>query len=244
MPNLTTGFPSLNSGDYNKDMKEMREWAMSLTDELRAILCNLDAGNVAEAGTVKAQNIDTAQAKIKDAQIKSLTADKLTAGTIDTGEITISNSDGNRKMNIQDDSIVFYEYDNTTNENKIRIGMGRLEGTNKYIFTVQNSDKTQGLYMDDGDQMYFTGEIRGGKIKSDTEIDVGTVITVGKKITLQDTEKETGWENAATIAVSNEVLLISAANHRRIMLNTEGGAGVLINGLDIVQEIEDIKNKL
>lgn len=171
MPNLTTGFPSLNSGDHNKDMKEMREWAMSLTDELRAILCNLDAGNVTEAGTVKAQNIDTAQAKIKDAQIKSLTADKLTAGTIDTGEITVQGESKTGKMTITGKTIEMYDSQN------LRILIGEKGGN--YIFTVQSFDengKAQGIYMDDKGEVYMTGHIQTEKdciIKGELKVGFG-----------------------------------------------------------------------
>ena len=88
MPNLTTGFPK-RTGNLEEDYENLYNWSVSLIDELKSILCNLDSGNVTEANSVKAQNIDCTQARIKDAQMQSLTADKLTAGEIDAREIIV-----------------------------------------------------------------------------------------------------------------------------------------------------------
>lgn len=165
MPNLTTGFPK-RTGNIEEDYENLYNWSISLIDELKSILCNLDIGNVTEAMSVKAQNIDCTQARIKDAQMQSLTADKLTAGTIDTGEITVKNERGKYEMEMRGDSLIFYE------DGVIRIALGRSEDGG-YIFTVQNKDETQGIYMDSGGNAVFTGEIRGGKISADTVIEAG-----------------------------------------------------------------------
>lgn len=236
MPNLTSALPK-KTGDINKDYDRLYNWAVSLVDELKAILCNLDSGNVSEAAKVQARNIDCSKAKIKDAQIRSLTADKLTAGTIDTGEITISNSNGKHEMNMQDDSLIFSE------DGKIRIAMGRLNNSDSYVFIVQNKDASQGLYMDDGKRLYFTGEIQGGKLSSDTIIDVGTDVKIGRSIILKDTyEGGTGADAAAEIFVDFGTMYIKANNNRQINIQTDGR--VIINNVDVLQEIKDIKSKL
>ena len=168
MPNLTTPFLNLKGQDINEDMKKINEWSVSLIDELKTILCNLDSGNVTEAGSVKAQNIDVAQARIKGAQIQSLTADKLTAGTIDTGEITISNEEEKNgtkgRIEIANQQIVF------TEDSVDRIIIGRTYTLNEdgekvwhYTFTVQNSDGTQGIYMDEDGNINITGAIQTDK---------------------------------------------------------------------------------
>lgn len=178
MANLTSALPR-RTGDLERDYNNLYSWATSLVDELKAILCNLDSGNVTEAAAVKAQNIDVSQAKIKDAQIKSLTADKLTAGTIDTGEITISNKDSSNSVVLDAKSMVF------TDENGVkRIAFGRNADGN-YIYTIQNKDATQGIYMQDDGNINVTGVFSTGKDGSPITIIDGNGIcgynTDGKK---------------------------------------------------------------
>ena len=93
MPNLTTPIPSKLTGRTDDDLKKLREWGTALIDELTYIFNNLNSANVKEAASVKAENIDTSSAKINNAQIGVLTADKLVAGTVDTDKVTVSDSD-------------------------------------------------------------------------------------------------------------------------------------------------------
>lgn len=187
MPNLTTPFLNLKGQDINEDMKKINEWSVSLIDELKTILCNLDSGNVTEAGSVKAQNIDVAQARIKGAQIQSLTADKLTAGTIDTGEITISNDAEKTDVYGTKNSIVIADQCITFSEKKsdgygtvdrIVIGEVGAENESKYIVRIQNRDGTQGIYMDENGDVRITGTftssdgvVSGGKLQVGIGID-------------------------------------------------------------------------
>lgn len=174
MPNLTTPFLKL-SGDTERDLKQIEQWSVSLVDELKSLLCNLDGGNVIEASSVKAQNIDCTTAKIKDAQVQSMTADKLTAGVIDVSEgISISGSHDDKEsggssgsMDITNESIEMRE------DGVLRIAIGRDEDGN-YIFTVQSADKTTGIYMNDKGEVYLTGAIRTTK-----DCSVGNFLTVG-----------------------------------------------------------------
>lgn len=179
MPNLTTPFLNLEGNDINKDMDDVQNWSISLIDELKYILCNLDAGNCQEASKVKAQNIDCSKAKIHNAQIQSLTADKLTAGTIDAREIIVENidadnintgmlnsklvnvgsSDSYGSVALTGDTLIFYEKvkdENGKTVNVPRIMMGRDEAHN-YIFTVQSRDAKQGIYMDSDGNIVMTG---------------------------------------------------------------------------------------
>lgn len=151
MPNLTTPFLNLKGEDINDDMQKIKEWSVSLIDELKYILCNLDAGNVSEANSVKAQNIDCTTARIKGAQIQSLTADKLSAGTIDAGEITVKGESDRGKMVMSGETLAFYEKGNS----RPRIYIGR-DG-DAFVFEVQSSDGKQGVYMDESGQVYMTG---------------------------------------------------------------------------------------
>ena len=77
MPNLVTGFPR-RTGDTTQDVKEFYDWAVSLVDELKQLLNNLDAGNVLEAASVKADNI---------ADLDNFIAEHITAGTIVTNTL-------------------------------------------------------------------------------------------------------------------------------------------------------------
>ncbi|MCI8404065.1 MAG: hypothetical protein HFE49_04100, partial [Clostridia bacterium] len=45
MPNLTTPYLNLGGRDIDKDMDDVQDWSIALIEELRYILCNLDAGN-------------------------------------------------------------------------------------------------------------------------------------------------------------------------------------------------------
>ena len=178
MPNLTTPFLKLSGKSTENDLKQIEDWSVSLIDELKSILCNLDSGNVTEAGSVKAQNIDCTKARIKGAQIQSLTADKLTAGTIDTGEITVKGeSDDGGTMIMTGESLVFYEKCNDETGKTVdalRIALGRND-KGIYIFTVQSADGHSGIYMDENGEVFFTGTVSTTK-----NAEIGTNIVVGK----------------------------------------------------------------
>ena len=77
MPNLVTGFPR-KTGNTVQDIKEFYDWAVSLVDELKQLLNNLDAGNVLEAASVKADNV---------ADLENFIAEHITAGTIVTNTL-------------------------------------------------------------------------------------------------------------------------------------------------------------
>ena len=73
MPNLTTPYLNLGGRDIDKDMDDVQDWSIALIEELRYILCNLDAGNCMEAGKVQAKNIDCSKARIHNAQDRKST---------------------------------------------------------------------------------------------------------------------------------------------------------------------------
>ncbi len=83
--------PPGESGNLKKDVDELRTRFTLVLKELEYLLCNLDEENVTRAASVYAENIDTTHAKISDAQIGGVSADKLEAGTIDAREVTIEN---------------------------------------------------------------------------------------------------------------------------------------------------------
>lgn len=170
MPNLTTPFLNLKGEDTGEDLKAIQEWSTALIDELKYILCNLDAGNVTEAGSVTASNIDCTKARIKGAQIQSLTADKISAGTIDAGEVTIASEDVHGTMKLDGESLQMYD-----GNGKLRIAFGQDEDGN-YIFTVQNADETQGVYMDETGEVYMTGTLNAKDgIISGKAVNIGEV---------------------------------------------------------------------
>lgn len=87
--------PPSDSGNLKKDFDELRTRFTMVLKELEYLLCNLDEENVTRAASVYAENIDTTHAKIADAQIEGLTADKLTAGTINADVVAIKNLSAN-----------------------------------------------------------------------------------------------------------------------------------------------------
>ena len=88
-----------------KRLDELDGIFSELLRQLNFLLGNLGAENVIEAASVRAENIDTTNAKIVNAQIKNLSADKIKAGTLDLSKgITITNG-GSNSMTITQDSI-------------------------------------------------------------------------------------------------------------------------------------------
>lgn len=83
--------PDFEGKNLKEEVEELKSRFCAVLKELEYLLCSLDEENVMRAGSVYAENIDTAHAKISDAQIGSISADKLTAGTIDAEKITIKN---------------------------------------------------------------------------------------------------------------------------------------------------------
>ena len=230
MPNLTTGFPK-KTGNLESDYENLYNWSVSLIDELKSILCNLDSGNVTEVNSVKAQNIDCTQARIKDAQMQSITADKLTAGTIDARDINVINinadnintgtlnseivniesEDAKGKLILDGDSLIFYEKDGDKIYQRIAIGRGE---DGKYIFTVQNRDGTQGVYMDSGGNINITGNIGGA-----SNISVTSDVDIGETLNFKDRDTQT---NGGIISISNNRLYIAGVGSRGIEIYTKG----------------------
>lgn len=214
MPNLTTPFLKL-SGDTEQDLQKIEQWSVALVDELKSVLCNLDSGNVGEAASVKAQNIDCTKAKIKDAQVQSMTADKLTAGVINVSEgISISGSHDDKESGGSDGSMeITNESIEMTENGVLRIAIGRDENGN-YIFTVQSRDGNSGIYMTEDGEVYLTGAIRTTK-----DCSVGNFLTVGDIGGAAVYFKNPTGGNDAEIVLDGEDLHI----------NTPKG-GVYING--------------
>ena len=249
MPNLTTGFPK-KTGNLESDYENLYNWSVSLIDELKSILCNLDSGNVTEANSVKAQNIDCTQARIKDAQMQSITADKLTAGTIDARDINVINinadnintgtlnseivniesEDAKGKLILDGDSLIFYEKDGDKIDQRIAIGRGE---DGKYIFTVQNRDGTQEVYMDSGGNINITGNIGGA-----SNISVTSDVDIGETLNFKDRDTQT---NGGIISISNNRLYIAGVGSRGIEIYTKGNIDLncgscRINGKNVLTD--------
>ena len=83
--------PRASGGDLKKEVESLKSGFTAVLKELEYLLCNLDEDNVMRAGSVYAENIDTTHAKIADAQIGDLSADKLKTGTLDASRINVVN---------------------------------------------------------------------------------------------------------------------------------------------------------
>lgn len=157
MPLLTVGYP-IEKWDTDENVKEVKNVLNETIDQLRYILCNLDAGNVIEAASVKAQNIDVTQAQIQDAQIGSLKADKIYAGTIDSNKVSIRNKSGGKQIDITGSYIHFTE--NGTD----RAGMGYLsDGTFVFYINDPSGEKVR-IGLDSGGNAYVRGTIDSSTI--------------------------------------------------------------------------------
>lgn len=157
MPLLTVGYP-MERWDTDANVTEIKNVLNETIDQLRYILCNLDAGNVIEAASVKAQNIDVTQAQIKDAQIGSLKADKLWAGTIDSGKVSIKEKDSNKTIDITGSYIHFEE------NGKDRAGMGYLpDGTFVFYINDPSGQQVQ-IGLDSDGNAYVRGTVDSSTI--------------------------------------------------------------------------------
>lgn len=160
MPNLTTPIPSRLSGNTAEDIRAIKKWGTALIDELTYIFNNLDAGNVSEAASVKAENIDTSNAKITNAQIGNLTADKLRAGQVDTDLVVVQSESGNlsisgNSINISDNSVDRFKAE----YNPI---------TDLFTFALYNNEGQPTVYINSAGNAVFSGRIDSSEIYSST----------------------------------------------------------------------------
>lgn len=167
MPNLTTPIPSKLTGNTADDMKAIKKWGTALIDELTYIFNNLDTGNVKEAASVKAENIDTNNAKIQNAQIGALTADKLKAGTVDTNLVTVESESGN--LSISGNEIIISD-----NRNE-RFCAKYDPAADLFNFTLYNSLGQPTVYINSLGNAVFSGKIDASEIYSSTIIGTDSV---------------------------------------------------------------------
>ena len=160
MPNLTTPIPPALTGNQEEDLKRLKRWGTALVDELTYLFGHLDAGNVLEAASVKAENIDTNSAKIENAQIGALTADKLIAGTVDTEKVTVA--DGNGKLEISGSEIIIRD------RNYPRFMAAYDRTTGKFRFVLCNEDGVPTVSINSSGDAIFSGQVESSSIFSST----------------------------------------------------------------------------
>ncbi len=162
MPNLTTPVPPKLTGDANADVEILKRWGTALIDELTYLFNNLDSGNVIEAASVKAENIETVNAKISNAQIGALTADKLVTGSVDTSRVTVADNSGN--MTISGSMIVISDKD------RERFVAAYDKDEDKFRFELYNSDGMPTVSINSDGDAVFSGLLESAKIFSSTII--------------------------------------------------------------------------
>ena len=162
MPNLTTPIPPKLTENPAEDVKRLKEWGTALIDELSYIFAHLDAGNVTEAASVKAENIDTTSAKIANAQIGTLTADKLTAGTVDTDKVTVSSDDG--KLTLSGSEIAISDRD------QLRFLAGYDRKGKEFYFLLCNQEGKPTVAINSNGDAVFTGQVESSKVYASTII--------------------------------------------------------------------------
>ncbi|MEG1441175.1 MAG: hypothetical protein RSC29_00790 [Oscillospiraceae bacterium] len=226
MPNLTTPIPSRLSGDTKNDIAAIKDWGTGLIDELSYIFNNLDAGNVSEAAAVKAENINTNTAKIKNAQIGELTADKLTAGTIDTEKITVA--DGSHNLQITGSKIAIN--DGVQNRFKVEYDKER----NAFSFALFNNNGEPTVYINSFGDAVFSGQLEGSEIFASTIVGTDSVSysearggvfaaidQTGIKI-MQDSGGNRKQKFGATVANNGTAYLVMGAGNGSGKVNING----------------------
>ncbi len=162
MPNVTTPIPPNLTGNAETDVRKLKEWGTALIDELTYLFHNLDAGNVIEAASVKAENIDTTSATIGNAQIGALSADKLVAGSVDTEKVLVADKDG--KLEISGSKIVMRDKTNK------RFVAEYNKATNQFQFFLYNNEGIPTVSINSDGNAVFTGKVESSSIFASTVI--------------------------------------------------------------------------
>lgn len=189
--------PEESTGNLKQDFESLKTKFISVLKELEYALGNLDEENVSRAASVYAENIDTTHAKITNAQIGNLSADKLTSGEIDAGKINVTNlsadmiqtgtldtsnvaiASGNNRLMIDESLLRMYDSTGT-----LRFMMGldtrpTLEDgkTNPYynqfcLFIIDENGSNTIYFDDDGNAIF------AGKINTKESVSVGERIVM------------------------------------------------------------------
>ena len=211
-----------------KRLDELDGIFSELIRQLNFLLGNLGAENVIEAASVKAENIDTTNAKIVNAQIKNLTASKIKAGTLDLSKgITITNG-GSDSMTITQDSI--------------RI---EVNGVTRFLLTPDNNGTFGfGLYNAAGEptvvvtgdgNAVFTGTVESSVVES-SEIYASHIAGVDKEKYDAYENQDEGEGNGAFVDIGHTGLKImqdmeNGTRQQKIgMTSDSGGSPILVIG--------------
>lgn len=162
MPNFTVSTLPTNYVDAKTDITSIKRWIVEAVDELTYIFNKLDSTNVIEAAAVKAENIDTRNALISNAQIGKLNAEKLKAGTIDTSIVSLSDSGGNLVIS---GSAIYI-----SDRNRTRFKAEFDRSANKFNFVLYNKNGEPTVSIDSAGDAHFGGVVEGSKIFSSTII--------------------------------------------------------------------------
>ena len=173
MPNVTTPIPPNLTGNTETDVRRLKEWGTALIDELTYLFHNLDAGNVIEAASVKAENIDTTSATIGNAQIGALSADKLVAGSVDTEKVTVTDQDGN--LEITGSELVIRD------KNGKRFEASYNKTTNKFQFALFNKEGNPTVFINSDGNAVFSGKVESSTIYASTIIGTDSTSYAGKE---------------------------------------------------------------
>ncbi len=288
MPNFTTPIPPKLSGDTKADITALKRWGTALIDELTYIFNHLDSGNVIEAASVKAENITTENAKISNAQIGALAADKLVCGTVDTSNVKVADNDGT--LSIKGSKISISDL------NQERFRASYNVNTDKFTFELYNDFGEPTVSINsDGNAVFkglmessevFSSTIIGTDMDSYNNIDGGVFANIDKTgIKVMQDKNGTRYQKLG-MAVANDgtaYMILGAGNGsgKKIINGVEytngsfkieknesyanmglvgyspfitfwedngqlwlTGSKVMINGYDIMAEINSIKNTL
>lgn len=162
MPNFTTPIPPKLTGETERDIAMLKNWGTALIDELTYLFNNLDSSNVIEAASVKAENIETTNAKIKAAQIGTLSADNLKAGKINTEFVTVGDDKG--YLDLSGARIVVCDKHNE------RFVAEYDPDLDWFRFVLCNEDGVPTVSINSDGDAIFSGTVESAKIYSSTII--------------------------------------------------------------------------
>lgn len=215
--------PEEGTGNLKEDFENLKTKFISVLKELEYALGNLDEENVSRAASVYAEDIDTTHAKINSAQIQSLTADKLTAGTIDAREIEVTNIDADNVTagTINTNNVAVQSADGSLQLNGSLLCMNDRQGNprllmgldtrasidgepnpyyNQFNFFIINKEGVNTIYFDDDGNAVFAGKI-----------DTKQNISVGQRIEMQNSRAsnsgiyfKSGSDTLASVSVDGE----------------------------------------
>ena len=198
-----------------------------LIRQINFIVSNLGPDNVIEAASVKAENIDTKNAKIVNAQIKNLTASKIQAGTLDLSKgITITNGGSKWVMTIAENGLSIEEWNEDKKEFITRFLLAPDE-EGKFALLLCNKEEDATLALDDDGNAVFRGTVQSSEVYS------SHIVGVEKETYDKYTNEDEGSGNGAFVEIGRTGLKVmqdmaDGTRQQKIGMTSDGNGNPLL----------------